>query len=858
MYKKQKPLKFFSILAVLGMLFGACDEKVIEDNKEIFTCENELDAGKKEVKIAVLIPRNGMNTYAAEDANEDENHIDTLYVKIFEDHILKDTKKFYGTSLTTVGVSNDSIVHVDFEIDNLGNGIITAEVFANRMEITPVTGEIPLPDRNDAATLFMMSGSGTLKRNGAVYSDTIHVARNVAKLRVRINKHASCIPDNLIIRYDQIKIETKQVPDRTQLLTPPPVSTPPGMMYLANYSSRTGNALRAESPINVFAGGQIDSLYLNENYLNNSEYDDTNTTQLTITLPTQVPGEPVKTAIYTYKLFTGGSYQIKRNHIYIFDLRIAGQTLDPFVSFDLQPWSDREMKGDIFGVFLNLDQTTAHLSPANTSDNPAIIHYVTDHSSVTLDWSRVDPLHNINTSVPFIPGSNGEIHFSWTGNGAPDYAFKDTLYVIVENVSKAVIIEYNPPAGNFGRWIGTFHRWNQTGERIIKIRNTGEWTATVVQGADFIILNGENTADVNWGTASAALGNDPGFDAGYPVTGIATMLSGSGLIYFRVGMKSVLAHIGAKPRYGLIEVATGTGINKIYVRQGEEADYIMRREDPNPANGNSPRPRPYAMMFSPFNLSDPQRGTGGGVISLHNDYVQGSVFNSQQFTDYPTQAGYFFQWNMGAGAVQKAFHPVNSLAAVSGWELATKGSWDRLQEPCPQGYRHPGDSLRSPLTSEMRQSLYATPNGDTYGPTYPDNIAPDNSVWGYYSDGFFDRLPVGASPNGADSTAVSLNTTSLAAPDNANVAYAGMLVYNPTTLASLFLPMSGVREGSGNGALTGSGAMAAYWTSSPNGGNNGWAFYVTPTSFYGYNSAHQSNGASVRCVKYEFGLPGSM
>jgi hypothetical protein len=313
--------------------------------------------------------------------------------------------------------------------------------------------------------------------------------------------------------------------------------------------------------------------------------------------------------------------------------------------------------------------------------------------------------------------------------------------------------------------------------------------------------------------------------------------------------------VGAQPRYGLIEVTTGAGVRKIYVRQGEEADYVMRKTDPNPSDGGNPRT--YAVMFSPFNLSDPLRGAGGGTVSGHNDMMLGDVFDSRLFTEYPTQAGYFFQWNLGGtGNLQKAYHPVNPVQAIAGWETTTKGSWERTFEPCPPGYRHPNDSLQSPLYSEIRQSWYATPNGDTYGPAHPSGIALNNSVWGFYADGFFDRLAVGASPNGADSTTVGFNASNLSASGNAEVGYAGTLIYNPATFSSLFLPAPGVRD-NGNGALTNAGSRAAYWTKTSNG-VNGWAFYFSPTSFYGYNNAHQSCGASIRCVKSDFGLPGSI
>ena len=846
---KRQLWRLFSLL-FLGIFFISCvSEMMIQDINDY----QGISSGKY-VNLSIRVPKSSISTYASEEGTAEENHIDTLFINILEDNKLIETIKLYGAALQTSIGSNDTTVHVARELDNLSGGTLTAEVFANRTEVIPITSEIPLPDKNDPATWFMMSGSGALVYNGMSYHGTIHLVRNVAKLRVRISKHPAIIPADLIIHYDQIKVEVLQVPDRTQLMAPPPVSAPAGLTYLTDYASHTGNTLRPETPIASFAGGQIDSLYLNENYLNDSDYNDLNKTLVKITVPTQEPGKPVKMAEYTYPLYTEGGYQIKRNHVYILDIKIAGQTLDPHISIDMLPWNDVEVPGDIHGSFLNIDKSKVYLSPIHTQANPAIIDYHTDNTSITLDWSKVNPAHYIDTSVKFIQGMKGQIRFVWTGDGAPDFSYKDTLNILAGNIVKSIILEYNVPEGSFGNWVGAFYRWNQTGERIIKIRNTGVWSATVTQGAGFIRLNSETTRDAQWGTSSATLGNDAGFDASYPVLGTATSLSGNGIIYFRIGLTGALSHIGAQPRYGVIEVTTGEGVKKIYVRQGEEADYLMHPDDSNPDNAHNRRP--YTVKFSPYNLADPYRGTGGGAVASHNDILLSNIFDSRRFTDYPTQAGYFYQWNLGAGNTWRAFNPVNTIQAITGWETGSKGSWDRMLEPCPPGYRHPNDSLQSPLTSEIRQSLYATPNSDTYGPSHPAGIKLDNSVWGYYAVGFFDRLPVGTSPNAVDSTTVSFNPSNLSAPGNTGVAYSGLLIYNPATAASLFMPASGLRESGNDGALTNAGTMAAYWTSSQNG-NNGRAFLMTPTSSYIFNNTHQSNGASVRCVKYDFGLPGS-
>ena len=427
-------------LMFISLLLVSCINDKIEDENEK---SPEIGTG---VNLLIKVPRDNLSTYSIEPGTVDENHIDTIFINILEDGVLKDFKKIYGADINTVIGSKDSIINVSFDISNLTGGDVTAEVFANRMEITPITGEIPLPDKSNPQTTFMMSGSGALTLNGTSYSGTIHVVRNVAKLRVRISKHAACLPSDLIINYDEITVEVQQVADRTQLMVPPPVITPTGLAYI-NYTPRKGATLRPIIPFASFTGGQIDSLYLNENYLDDSAYTPTNKTQVKITLSTQEPGMHPKTAEYTYQLFTEGSYRLKRNHIYILDLKVVGQTLDPQITLDIQPWKNVDIDGDIHGSTLVLNKSTANLNSTNITDT---IIYYTDNSSISLDWSKVKPEHNIDTSVKYIQGSNGYIEIFWNEKGAPDFYFVDTLYVRAGNIIKAVFIDYNSQEEDFG------------------------------------------------------------------------------------------------------------------------------------------------------------------------------------------------------------------------------------------------------------------------------------------------------------------------------------------------------------------------------------------------------------------------
>jgi hypothetical protein len=222
-------------------------------------------------------------------------------------------------------------------------------------------------------------------------------------------------------------------------------------------------------------------------------------------------------------------------------------------------------------------------------------------------------------------------------------------------------------------------------------------------------------------------------------------------------------------------------------------------------------------------------------------------FISEKFTEYPSQAGYFFQWNLGAAPHHRAFHPVNPTGSITGYPTYLSGAWNIALEPFPIGYRHPNDAQGNVVNSEFRQSLYATPANDAH-------TVISNSVHGFYADGFFDRLSVTASACGIASSAVSFfPSPNLHAIENTKVAYTGMIIYNPTTFASIFLPAAGYRAGNqaGQGFLFESGNMVAYYTSTL-----GLAFGASSThTLFGQIA---SNGAAgVRCVKFDFGLPGS-
>ena len=113
----------------------------------------------------------------------------------------------------------------------------------------------------------------------------------------------------------------------------------------------------------------------------------------------------------------------------------------------------------------------------------------------------------------------------------------------------------------------------------------------------------------------------------------------------------------------------------------------------------------------------------------------------------------------------------------------------------------------------MRQSLWLTP-------VFGTAVDSDNSVWGYYADGFFDRRKI---VNGAGS---SSNSKSSVESSTNEVAYVCRLFFNKATNSSLVFPSSGYRTAI-TGKLTNAGVNGYYWSSSVSSILKGWSLSVS-------------------------------
>ena len=389
---KRIALIFLSIMSLM-----ACKDEPVEDpnKKENPEIENKLT-------LNIHIPKNSASTYANEFASTGENRIDSICVDLYQGAApgtMINRTWFKGPSMV---ITDDTIITVGYEVDNITTGALRVEVFAN-MEIPKlITDEIINPNVS-ITNPFYMSGRGNIIQSGTSYKGEVHLIRNVAKLRTNVSLNSVFIPSDLVINYSGIKIEVLHTPNNTATFE----NTPgfPGIGFTP-YTERGPSPLQplryASSPaFTPTGGGQVDSLYLYEN-LNST----TQKTIVRVTIPTESASEGNKTAFYDYELYTkipGDplTYDIIRNYIYILDIKVRGQSLDPLITLDIEPWNEVALDGSIFGTYLTTDVSEIIFD----SNGEATINFCTDAQAVYFDFTTFN-INNPSTTLGFDPVTN--------------------------------------------------------------------------------------------------------------------------------------------------------------------------------------------------------------------------------------------------------------------------------------------------------------------------------------------------------------------------------------------------------------------------------------------------------------------
>ena len=626
-------------------------------------------------------------------------------------------------------------------------------------------------------------------------------------------------------------------------------------------------------------------------------------TVLNYTIPTDIVWSPGSiTAVGDGLTFSGGAKSMPLSVASTTDMQVSVNFTEKFTSGSLVIHI-----GDLSKVI----QITRHPNLGAVADEMVFPHAGLGDRSTGGD---------IKSSIRF-SGTSGVYPQVATSEDLFDNEASDTLYTLIsanigykDNVSERSGEFYVTSAQDEGRtkvmfyqekmdvytqlvqlrpytYVGVYYRADQTAERIIRIKPlkvdpSAIWSAVVVVGQDFIELDTHDSKDPGIHSAypygydesdpdntskydNAQWTSDADVEANCQFTRAQkgkSVVSGKGdKIFFRVGLKSQLATgaaaLTAQPRYGLIALIHQHGTHLIYVRQGECEDYLMRQSDPIDEFSVN---RGLAVKMLPYNITVPP-----DKMSLKQYDVP---VNGGALTQYPSQGGYIFQ-----GTSRRAYYPVGK-ASDAGWKnnsnINTGGT-----EVCPPGYRRPADGPTGTsgevLKSEMRQSFWLKPKNGKAQSNY------DNMLRGYLADGYFDRRPIrvpntqGHTDEGQDvysqepaftigSTTYGPFTVPTMVGEGAEVAFAGMLLYNPYTYASVFVPGTGSRFGQFSfgaleeGRLIGTGAQSNLWTSTISGGSMWYlatGYYLSSSGsgssfvFDNYQSIPGMEGFSVRCVR---------
>ncbi|MDR2585954.1 MAG: BACON domain-containing protein [Prevotellaceae bacterium] len=399
-------------------------------------------------------------------------------------------------------------------------------------------------------------------------------------------------------------------------------------------------------------------------------------------------------------------------------------------------------------------------------------------------------------------------------------------FTVIQDIDPATITDGGTLLPN--SYVGAYWRATETGERIIRIANItdpahiGKWKASVLWmdatkwAADDIVLDtdlldaaslADRGIDFSSVIAKASISNAED----YQLLGTAQTVNGNvasgGDILFRIGIKSTFTAFNSPnnaARYAVVLLSYNLdGLpkhQKIFIRQGHGMGLIH--------SGTSSYQYYY---INPYN-------TGS-----YSNFTLYGGFN--KMVDYPTKAGYFYQWGYGTPSTPVSYPPQDPIISPA---------WIVGEDP----YNRAHGSEATPFFV-----CTSTPNrGDMIGTSIFSSISSADAnmdhVFGFYADGFFDRSMIVTSVTGEPLSTVSAG--------NDDVAYRGRLFFNTVTHASLFFPAAGFRS-SADGTLHNAGSSGWYLSRNFDGATNAY-YMLLNSSTFSVESSLRSNGYSIRCV----------
>ncbi|MCD7969942.1 MAG: hypothetical protein LUF87_06270 [Alistipes sp.] len=525
---------------------------------------------------------------------------------------------------------------------------------------------------------------------------------------------------------------------------------------------------------------------------------------------------------------SGPDYTMPRNHYFDVKGSIKENSAEIDISIEVKGWST--VDGDpIDDVVLNVSAVKASINERNM----ARIWFWTTRKREDISVEPATPADAIFTGLT--DGSQSNLVFDpatgqgWIDimtdreSGAADGSY--TLMLNAGGLKRSIEVDVKIvgyPLMEYHDYVGAFWRANEVGERVIVIPNNDEkaWTASVEYSTEtgtqtgWVKIAAGKSPDPNYWT------EDPGEAEDFPVEKDQGTIGGNEHIFFRLGCTG--PNTGAAPRYARVKIVWDGDDDPdknhyLYLRQGEQDDYLMRPTDPAADNSLSlvnGQYRPLSTKYTVYNLTSEEylngTKTGGTTIDTHSQLGGSGPYTDENrtysaFTEYPTQTGGFVTMH-ARDFLRYILHPINGTP-VAGSFSSESGTWATkkdAREVCPKGYRIPDDgptdqtrTLNTVFTppveeSEGAQSLFLNPPVDNQNEL-------SNSVKGYYADGFFDRRPLES--HGFENHNVVSKT-------DHRIAHLGVVMFNPWNYGSLFFPLSGTR---GNGTSPGGSGQTGHY-----------------------------------------------
>lgn len=409
------------------------------------------------------------------------------------------------------------------------------------------------------------------------------------------------------------------------------------------------------------------------------------------------------------------NYSLNRNDHYEVTATITkrGEMDGAQINYTVRDWSGRDVSVDINkDPFLDVSNIEVNAYDAAMTrvyfytNQPASQVYVKEQLSVgSRDGNMIavkDVFHDLVDE-----GGNAQRNFTYTvdpvtglGEGYIDIVNLNTtqagtarrvIYLKSGMLERAItvnsIISQELAKQNATPYVGTFHRNDERGERIVTWHAEGDWQVEIVTtGTDSRSTASASNLRIDRFASPAYYSGglyvlSPMDAEGAYVTDASVQgkLYGRGRVYFRVGWDSYSTpdsqrHAQLKVTYqstlGGPELTT-----VLYCRQGEEPDRMASTD----------------VRFAAFNVDTPET-----------------------FVTYPSMSGNLYQWNKTK--------PWPVAGVINAYPSdAYNPSYNSEQYVCPPKYAYPDQTALSELAASLTPTSYQ---------------------WGYYADGYFDRRAV--------------------------------------------------------------------------------------------------------------------